>query len=154
MNAMPTEPAHCPAHGVNADKKKGLREMLAEFRALQYTGRFLMEVPAWSHVHTGKRQGRSSGGALGSTKPDMFVDGVLERHHNAIFSRVEPEEECPDLLGVEVSGKEHGTRGPTIKADNKKSRAVPFKVLTVKHAPDDDPLHYPAEAYKVLYGWW
>ncbi len=147
------EDSWCPAHGPNG--RVPLRQTLEALRGLQYEGRFLLEVPAWSHVGAGKRQGRTAGGALGTSRSDMSVDIVLERHHDAIFAAVQPGQTSADLLGVEVSGPEHGTRGCTIKRDNKKFDTTPFKVLTVKHPPDDDnPLYYQEEAERVLIAWY
>lgn len=85
----------------------------------------------------------------------MHVDIVLEMYHDAIFEVVPLGQKTSSLLGIEVSGSEHGTRARTVRRDSKKIDAVPFAVRTVHHARDeDDAFYYVDEAQRLLDSWW
>lgn len=150
--------SHCKIHAGNPDN--GALQMVQALRNEDYNGRILLEVPGWSHIPAGKRQGRvkssKRGGQL-KAGPDMRCDIVLEKYEGAIHAEVRAGMKFDDVVAVELDGSEHRYRKKTKRRDTSKKKTAPFTVLSVQHdrgkVPPSGDMFWQGEAEKVLSKW-
>ena len=148
----------CKVHGPKPHQ--GTLQFVTALRR-RYTGRVLLEVPGWSHLPAGRRQGRKkSGDGAGQlcSGKDMGHDIVIERYTGAIYSPVVVGAESPDVVGVEMNGPDHKQNPKIQSRDAAKVVAAPFTVVSVawgkkKKAPPIDDDFWDEEVDKVLSKW-
>lgn len=155
----PVLSTHCSIHGPQKPKA-GCRPFVAAMRRAGYRGKVVTELPYWSRMQQGHRQGRKQSGAQGGqlqSGPDMRFDVTVEEFAGALHCKVPTGHKTDAVVAVELCGSEHRYRSKTRKRDTTKFDAAPFHVLHVdfdsKHVPADDDEFWDEEAEKVMSRW-